>query len=53
MELITKETSEANRGYAIDIDSQDFIEWLDGEDPSEDLLLEYIDYLNELYEEWN
>jgi hypothetical protein len=30
------------REYTIDIDAQDFIEWLDGEDPSESLLEEYI-----------
>ena len=42
MELIFKETCEVKREYAVDIDAQDFIEWLDGEDPSEDLLQEYI-----------
>lgn len=33
MELIFKETCEVKREYTIDIDAQDFIEWLDGEDP--------------------
>lgn len=42
MELIFKETCEVQREYTIDIDAQDFIEWLDGEDPSESLLEEYI-----------
>lgn len=42
MELIFKETCEVKREYTIDIDAQDFIEWLDGEDPSEVLLEEYI-----------
>ena len=42
MELIFKETCKIEREYAIDIDAQDFIEWLDGEDPSEDLLQEYL-----------
>lgn len=42
MELIFKETCEVEREYTIDIDAQDFIEWLDGEDPSESLLEEYI-----------
>ena len=42
MELIFKETCEVKREYTIDIDAQDFIEWLDGEDPSESLLEEYI-----------
>lgn len=40
MELIFKETCEVKREYTID--AQDFIEWLDGEDPSESLLEEYI-----------
>lgn len=40
MELIFKETCEVQREYTID--AQDFIEWLDGEDPSESLLEEYI-----------
>lgn len=39
MELIFKETCEVQREYTIDIDAQDFIEWLD---PSESLLEEYI-----------
>lgn len=30
MELIFKETCEVKREYTIDIDAQDFIEWLDG-----------------------
>lgn len=42
MELIFKETCEVKREYTIDVDAQDFIEWLDGENPSKELLEEYI-----------
>lgn len=42
MEVYFTERSEVTRTYTLDIEPEDFIDWLDGQEPSEELLYCYI-----------
>lgn len=42
MEVVYKEQCEVTREYRISIDAEEFLAWLDGEEPTEENLQTYI-----------
>lgn len=42
MEVYFTERSEVTRTYTLDIEPEEFIDWLDGQEPSDELLYCYI-----------
>lgn len=42
MEVYYTETYEVNRNYIYDIEPEEFLEWLDGKEPTEENLKKYL-----------